>query len=271
MSHIKDYIEFYKPGHLEKMFPYGVLSEEDNGSRQVVEAIRSIENLILENENFNTLLARFSLLQAFPRQIKFSEELEDFFDDYDTYVSFVKEYALTLCPEAYREILEILSLDEIEIFLKNYLFGHEIWGSVEGMASMVRTMLESATHYAIPVNVAVKEKNVINIEDHHKSYLGKQHSTLGADFISGQRFLARPKYYSIDIGPIYYNTLEVLQEFGWADGFEASEKMKMLISVSEPYYLSSKVKFILATQGFELGKAKLGSDILGVAYTMKDD
>lgn len=271
MNSLRDLKIHYEPDSLESLFPMGIFSDKTDGNRQVLTTIRTIESLILQNVNFNSLLAKISLLQAFPRQIKFDEELEIFFKDFEDYSDFIKKFAIKLCPDTLEEFINMLSIDETEVFLKNYLLGHDTWGTLEGMVNLVRTMLESCTHHSIPVRAITMNNNFIRLGENRRSLLGKQFSNLGSDFTAGKQFLSRPKYYKIDIGPIFYVTLEKFQEYGWADELEASEKLKKLAGLAEPYYMDSKINIILATQGFKLGESIIGNDSLGVAYTMTDE
>jgi hypothetical protein len=263
MKYKAEDIEIYEPFPLESLFPPGMFSEEDSpASKQAVEVIRVIEKLILTGSRQSTLLSRYALLQTLPRIIQKRKEAGSY-KEIDIMEGFLRQFCYSLSPEWHWEFLAELNEDEIEVFFKNYLLSHELWGKTEGAALLVRTILESVVHCEIRVNVNPMEIEDREIPEDKISMLGNRFSTMGEDFSLGKRYFSRPGTYHIYVGPISFQILGKFQEAGWADDTNPSPKLNKLVEFAEPYFLKSDIHFILATKGFNLGKARIGEDRLG--------
>jgi len=269
MKSLKDYIEIYNPAPLESSFPPGMFdTDESAGSGQAVEALRVIEKLILSGSKQNVLNSRYALLQTFTRQIEEESKTEPISKDLDLLKGFIRKYCVSLCPDWYSDFLKQLSDEESEVFFKNYLTAHESFGHPDGVADLLRTMLESIAHHPVQVKVKNLEKQNRKIPKDMLTLLGRQYSTLGENMVPGKRFNSRPGYYDINIGPVFIDTLELFQKTGWATDIYASKKLCRLAEFAEPFYLRTRIHFILAKKGFEIGKATLGVDRLGSVVEM---
>jgi len=79
-----------------------------------------------------------------------------------------------------------------------------------------------------------------------------------------------PEILDIFVGPILMSTLRQFQDAGWAEDIYPSDKLKQLASFTEPYYLKTRIHFILATEGFKLGVSRLAADRLGTVVKLED-
>ncbi len=253
---------------LEMSFPIGMFDEKGMpGQENAIRALRIIENIIQEASLQNAQHARFALLQSYPRFIGHEGLTKNEAEAVrSTSKDFVRRYCTALAPAWYAEIFSTLDDDEMEVFLKNYLYGHESWGHPRGVATMVQSMLESCLHEQIPVDVhtlAAEERAIP--EDLHSKLGRKEHfSCLGRNFMIGKRVQSRPEFYDITIGPVTTTQLETFQRVGWADGTRPTEKLYRLVALAEPFYLYGKLRFLFEKVGFVLGNASVGRSRLGV-------
>lgn len=248
---------------LESLFPPGIFSDFDSaGSKNAMRALRIMEKMVQEAVVRNTLYARFSLLQSFPRLGKD----EGGKGTGQVAADFVRQYCVALCPDSYAEFLSSLSDDEIEVFLKNYVHAHETWAHPHGVAALVRTMLESSLHGPVNVRIpSLEGEDRVVPEDLH-SMLGRRerYSTLGRNFILGRRCTSRPTGFEVLIGPITPAELQSFQRSGWAEGSAPGWKLRRLAEFAAPFYMSTNLRFLFEAKGFVLGKASVGSHRLGV-------
>ena len=253
---------------LELSFPTGMFDDVSGaGSENALRALRIIERIIRESSAQNAQHARFALLQSFPRFIE-REGLTKNEAEVVRQASkdFVRKYCLSLSPAWYSEIFSTLNDDEIEVYLKNYLYGHETWGHPRGVAAMVKSMLESSLHDGVIVDVHRLDGEERAIPEELHSRLGhkENYSYLGKNFMIGKRVESRPEWYEITVGPITTVQLEVFQRAGWADGTRPTEKLQQLVELTEPFYLRGKPRFLFERVGFVLGKALVGRSRLGI-------
>lgn len=246
-------------------FPFGTFDPEESvASANAYRAFIIIEDLICRELTGQALLARLSLLQTFPRLLQSSRDPQkQSVTRGDDLSNFVHQYSAALCPRWYNKILSKLTPEEAEVFLKNYLTAHELWGHVRGITTLVKSMLENCAHQEIPVACQLLKPEERAIPTNMLSELKKSYSTLGVDFALGAKFLARPQVFEIRIGPITRRSLEKIQSLGWANGTDASAKLNELIGVASPFYLSSRTRILLAQTGFNLGGVPLGKSQLG--------
>jgi hypothetical protein len=260
---------------LEVSFPAGMFSaDESPGSLSAARMLRIIEKMIQESSAHNALLGRYALLQTFPRL----EEVEESRPARDQFVSeavpdILRQYCKALCPNSFVDVFDSFSELELEVFLKSYLHAHETWGHHQGVATLVRTMLESCTHYALPVIVRGLEGQECVVPDDLISHLGreKQFSFLGKNFLLGRRVVVRPPRYDVLVGPISIMSLESLQRGGWAEDTTPSQKLYQLIELAEPFYLRAKIHFLFEKSGFILNSAVTGSSRLGLSGDMTNE
>jgi len=260
---------------LESLLPVGMIDDkESEGSKNSHRALQVIEELIQEACKRNVLNARYALLQLFPR---LEDEIHSHVAkknraDYEI-SDFIRTYLTSLCPPWYYDFISALSEDETEIFLKNYVHAHELWGHPEGVAQLIRTMLEGSTHGRILVEVREIEGEKREIPGELRSRIGPagQYAALGREFVLGRDFLSRPQRYDIRIGPISIRTLEKFQSAGWAVETHPSEKLYNLAKFAEPFYLHCRIHIILETVGFIIAKATIGKSKLGLAPGNDDE
>jgi hypothetical protein len=240
----------------ETLLPEGLFDERSPGSAKALNALRTIEMLIKETNAENAVLARYAWLQSFPRLTH---------DDSRNSVGdgFVSRFGQALCPSTFRELLDSLSDDETEAFLKNYLVAHETWGHPEGLGSLVKTMLESYVHQNVPVEVLQLKGEERAIPEPLQSLLGSRMSRLGKDLVLGRHAICRPARYEIIIGPISHSTLRTIQLAGWANETHATPKLQRLTDFAEAFYHRAMIRFVLESSGLSLGVAVLGSSRLG--------
>ncbi len=271
MKIIEDYNKYYKPLRLKDNFPPGMFIEDGKPEeRKAFGMIETIEKLILEGVARNTLIQKFSLLQLAPRIVNEYDVKEDCGLDIDDFSNFYKYLLRVLIPDWYHSFTDTLSENQAEIYLKNYLGSHESWGTARGIADLVRSMLENDADRHIKVEVKLNTKERIEIEPQITTTLGNQMSKLGVDTLLGRRVNCRPRHLDIYIGPLFYITLEKLQQSGWADDVKPSAMLTRLVELAIPYYFKPGIHILLATQGFTAGKSVIGKDRLGVAFTMSD-
>ena len=251
---------------LEDLLPIGLLNKDKSaGTSNALKALRIIEHLIQDAGLKSMEHSRYALLQSFPRQFADKDEQTQTFETlHEDIPDYVRQYTAAICPEWYFDFISSLSDEQAEVFIKNYVHAHETWGHPEGIATLVRTMLESSTQFPVPLVVRELESQERPIPDELQSKLGANHSITGNDFVIGKKFKARPKYYSIIIGPINVRTLEKFQQAGWAKEANASKKLYRLVEFAEPFYFHSRIHFLLETTGFLLARATLGKDRLGI-------
>jgi hypothetical protein len=259
---------------LELSFPIGMFGDEGGtGAGNALRALRIIEGIIGEATVQNAQYARFALLQSFPRFIEHEGLTKNEIDAVRAASKdFVRKYSSALSPAWYAELFPALNGDEIEVYLKNYLFAHEMWGHPQGVAAMVKSMLESSLHDDVIVNVYPLAGEERGIPEELHSRLGRKEnfSYLGKNFMIGRRVDARPESYEIAIGPITTTQLEVLQRAGWADGTRVTEKLARLVEFTEPFYLRGRLRFLFERVGFVLGTASVGRGRLGLIGQAQD-
>lgn len=257
-----------KIASLEDLLPIGLLDKDESiATANAVKALHIIEQLIRDAGLNSMEHSRYALLQSFPRLFRnLDKDKQSFETLHEDIPDYVQRYASALCPEWYTDFIASLTENEIEVFLKNYLHAHETWGHPEGIATLVRTMLESSTQFPVPVVVKELEYQERSIPDELQSKLGAKnnYSIIGNNFVLGKKFKSRPKYYNIIIGPINVRTLEKFQEAGWAEEATASKKLYRLVEFAEPFYFHARIQILLETTGFILGRASLGKDRLGI-------
>lgn len=249
-----------KLNRLETWFPPGLFEEHSTPeAKKALDAIRLIEELIKEDSYMNFLLYRKILLQEFRHS-----KIVNIIDGYDLNKNdSINQYLLSLFPDQFHNLISSFNEHESEIFLKFFLLSHEIVGKIEGTKVIIQAMLESVVQKSINIRIILPEKQDREIAGSIRSLLGSRFSVLGNDFVPGYRYYARPLFYEIHIGPIDIKTLSKFQENNWADDRSPSERLKLLAGLTEPYYIFSKIKFIIATLGFTIGKSKIGHARLG--------
>lgn len=264
-----------KIASLEDLLPIGLLDKDESvATANAVKALRIIEQLIRDAGLNSMEHSRYALLQSFPRLFADIDEQRQTFETlHENIPDYVSQYLSALCPEWYVDFISSLTDNESEVFLKNYVHAHETWGHPEGIATLVRTMLESSTQFPVPVVVKELEWQERTIPDEHRSRLGIEgrQSIIGKDFVLGKKFKSRPKHYNIIVGPINIRTLEKFQEAGWADEANASKKLYRLVEFAEPFYFHARIQILLETSGFVLGRASLGKDRLGIVESEFDE
>lgn len=260
---------------LEDLLPIGLLDKDESvGTSNAVKALRIIEQLIRDAGLNNMEHSRYALLQSFPRLFADIDEQSQTFETlHENIPDYHRQYTTALCPESYLEFISSLSDDQAEVFLKNYVHAHETWGHPEGIGTLVRTMLESSTHFPVPVAVKELESQERPIPDELQSKLGmkENYSIIGNNFVLGKKFKSRPKYYNIVVGPINVRTLEKLQEADWVEEANASQKLYRLVAFAEPFYFHARIQILLETSGFVLGRASIGKDRLGIVESEFDE
>jgi hypothetical protein len=234
------------------------------------EMVGTLEKLILEGVGRNQILQKFSLLQLVPRTLNEYDIKDDTGIDLDDFNNYYKNLLRVLTPDWYHSFTDLLNESQAEIYLKNYLVSHESWGTINGITHLIKTMMENDADRNIKINVKLNPKDRRKIDEQIVTTMGKQHSRLGIDFLAGKEVNCRPRHLDIYIGPIFYMTLEKLQQAGWATGTTPDEKLNRLVELALPYYFSPRIHILLATEGFTVGKSILGKDRLGVAFTMTD-
>ncbi len=267
MSFAAEHAELFSAISLESLFPAGMFDGSGTaGSGSALQVLRIIEELIKEETSYNALLSRYSLLQTFPRpdtgEQHSPREKERRSENPGV---FFRGYCSAIMPQWYDKFLGALSDSELEVFLKNYLFAHELWGHPQGIALLVRTMMEQCIHLATPVHVDKLRGHSRPIPAHLHSLLGSQdqYSLLGRDLVLGSHFNSRPDHYRVTIGPISMPSLEKLQQGGWAEGTQATRRLHDLVGFASPFYFQSTVVILLETVGCVLGRVALGKDRLG--------
>ena len=260
---------------LEYLLPIGLVDkDESTATGNAVSALRIIEKLLKDAGLQTAIHSRYSLLQTFPRVYTNLDDNEQTFETlHEDIPDYSRQYAASLCPQWYTDVLSSLSDQEAEVFLKNYVHAHETWGRTEGIGTLVRTILESCTQSTIPVSVKELEYQERSIPDELQTRLGikEKHSVLGNNFVLGKKFHSRPKHFNIEVGPINIRSLEKFQEAGWADEANASKKFYRLVEFAEPFYLHSRIHILLETSGFVLARATLGKDRLGIVASEFDE
>lgn len=257
-----------KIASLEDLLPIGLLDKDESaGTLSAVKALRIIEQLIRDAGLNSMEHSRYALLQSYPRLFANIDEQRQTFETlHENIPDYVRQYLSALCPEWYLDFISTLSDEQAEVFLKNYVHAHETWGHPEGIAVLVRTMLESSAHS--PVSVIVKElewqERAVPEELQSKLGVKDRHSIIGNNFMLGKKYKSRPKYYNVIVGPINIRTLEKFQEDGWAEEANASKKLCRLVEFAEPFYLHARIQILLETSGFVLGRATVGKDRLGI-------
>ena len=249
---------------LETTFPPGILDEKESpDAENAVRSIRALEKIIEESSAATATRARYSLLQSFPRLGSLAASGSEQADGFS-----LSDYCRALCPGWYREFLDTLSESEVEVFLKNYLLGHETWGHPEGVGTIVKTMLESVVHDEVPVVVKRVEGEEREIPDLEQSKLGTngRFSVLGSNMVLGTRFNCRSRRYDIFVGPISHTWLGEFQRSGWADVARASVKLQRLVDFAEAFYLRGRVVFLMEIGGMILGKGVLGKSQIGTQW-----
>ena len=258
---------------LESFLPIGMIDAGgSNEANNAARALEILEILIKQSGYQQALFTRYSLLQSVPRCEAEKFKIDPAYKDLEDIPDFIRQYCEALCPKWYHRFFAKLTENEIEIFLKNYVHAHETWGHPEGIATLVRSMLENCGHQHIPVDIRPWEGQQRQIPDDLLTRLGNasRFSTLGENFVLGKRYTSRPEYYEIIIGPISSRTIDKFQNAGWAIQTEPSEKLIQLVEFAEPFYLKARVKFILETIGFILGNAILSKSKLGLVTDIKD-
>jgi hypothetical protein len=255
------------PEALESSFPMGMFDDVAGiGAANALRLLRIVEKIVRETSMQNALYARYSLLQSFPRFAEYEGLPKSTLETTRGIADFVRRYTLALAPSWYEETVSTLSDDETEVFLKNFLQGHETWGHPHGVARMVQSMLECSLHEHVPVRVNDLMGEERTIPDQLHSRLGHKESfsRLGKNFVLGHRVQTRPTLYEIVVGPITTAHLETFRRSGWADGTRPTQKLHHLVGQSEPFYLHGNVRFALEKVGFVAGKAEVGKSRLGV-------
>ena len=253
---------------LEDLFPIGMFNKDisfDAGNAE--RAFGVLEKLITDSALKNALLSRYALLQIFPRMHSERNDGSQTFETlHENIPNYLSNYTESLCPTWFKDFINTLAEDQAEVFLKNYLHGHETWGHPEGIATLVRTMLESSCQNSVNVVVKQLEFEERQIPEIWQSHLGnkEKRSVLGSDFILGKGYRSRPRFYSIEVGPINLRTLEKFHRSGWATETNASKKLYRLVEFAEPFYLHARIHFILEKIGFILAHSTLGKDKLGL-------
>ena len=126
----------------------------------------------------------------------------------------------------------------------------------------METVIHSAVHVEVDEIIASQR----TIPEHYISILGRELSTLGETFALGSQCSMRSEHYAIRIGPVTHEQLSILQQSGWAKHYKSGEKLHNLLECIEPYFMKASVTFIVLTQGYVLGKARLAKDTLGKKY-----
>ena len=250
-----------KTDELLNWFPPGLFDNfTSEGSKKAYNAFKIIEEIIKEDSYSNFLLYRSILLQEFSdiENNEYNDNINRHITSHSTH-----KLLLSLFPDSYHWLIKQLNNEQAEIFLKFFIKSHEFIGKLEGTKIIIQAMLELAVQKSVNVKVLLPEKQDRVIANEIRSLLGKKYSTIGSDFVPGKRYYARPLYYEIHIGPIDIKTLEKFQSHNWADDRYPSEMLKTLAHLTEPYYIASKIKFIIATLGFTLGKSQIGNSKLG--------
>ncbi len=252
---------------LESLFPAGMFdADQSKGSANALNMLRIIETLVKEETSRNALLSRYALLQSFPRIGAGDPSLVQAQERYEESLSdWLRNTCIAIMPQWYGTFLESLSEDELEVFLKNYVHAHELWGHSSGVALFVRTMMEKCVHLPVPVRLDALRGQSRPIPGHLQSRLGlvEQYSLLGKDFVPGTHVLSRPDYYRITIGPISVSMLQKIQEGGWAEGTQPSKKLHALVELASPFYFRTNIIILLEMVGCVIGRATLGKDRLG--------
>lgn len=239
---------------LEELFPIGMFDEYyDNGSKQAIQALRSIEHSLRESAAQHKRMAQYALWQDLPRD---NQERD----------SVIVAYSQKIMPKHILNFFMKLAPQERETFVKLYVFAHEVWGHRHGIAHTIKVMLETAIHSAVHVEVDEIVASQRTIPKNYVSMLGKELSTLGETLALGAQCLMRSEYYDIRIGPVTHEQLSILQQSGWAKHYKSGEKLHNLLECIEPYFMKASVTFIVLSQGYVLGKARLAKDTLGKKY-----
>ncbi len=255
---------------LEDSLPRGVFAPEGvPGAQNALRAFRIVEGIIRERSAINALTARYALLQSFPRLTEPSKHEGGSPAIVLEAPEFVRQYALALAPPWYGEYISTLSDDQVEILLKHLLQAHETWGHTEGIGGLIRSMLEACAHAPVRVEVLELEGDERPIPSSQLSLLGRKesYSRLGKDFALGRTVFSRPERYEIRVGPLGREDLESFRKGEWADGSRPSRKLERLVEFAEPFYLRSRIRFLLesSTSGLVLGQGLLGTGALGSA------
>lgn len=236
---------------LEELFPIGMFDEYyDTGSKQAVQVLRAIEHSLRDSAVHHKRMAQYALWQDLPID---NQERDSIIVAYSQKImpSHILRYSLTLSPL------------ERETFVKLYLFAHEVWGHRYGIAHTIKVMIETVIHAIVHVEVDDIVADQRTVPQHYISILGKELSTLGETFALGAQCLMRSEYYEVRIGAMTREQLSLLQQSGWAKGYKAGDKLQYLLECVEPYFMKASVTFIVLSQGYVLGKARLGKDTLG--------
>ncbi|TAK64517.1 MAG: hypothetical protein EPO24_03230 [Bacteroidetes bacterium] len=270
-----------KSDSLLSYFPQGLLRSDSNETKRVRDFFLSLESLLKLLAEANSVRMQHALLQTFPRFVKGSfvreEELR----------RFLREFAFRVTPPSYKACIEQFGDEELEIFLKLYGFGHELWGHARGVETLVRSMLSASLAsvdlqtfgeemyrerlalnpelYQVQVGSEFLQPELREIPDKYRTRIGLKGelNILGQNFTPGNYYQARPTRLVIEVGPITEATLEKFQRKGWAVEAEPSPKLLSLARLAEPFYFETTIRFILEISGFILGRARIGKDTLG--------
>lgn len=275
MSFAKEHIELFSTVPLQSLFPAGMFDPEQNpGTSNAWRAITLLESLIKESTAQNALMARYALLQSFPRIVPDPDATTEHFHNLDDLpADYVRQYAGALFPAWFDQVLASLDEVESEVFLKAFLSGHELWGHPEGLVILVRAMMEQCTQTAVRVTAEPLTGDVRPVPDQLLSRLGAhdRYSALGRDFVLGRQFRSRPLHYHVTVGPITLRSLEKLQQKGWADDIRASQKFHRLVELVTPFYFQATIHILLETVGYVLGVATIGRDRLGLVANDREE
>ncbi|GEM_PF-2566607 len=275
MSFAQEHIELFSTVPLQSLFPGGMFDPDASpGAGNASRALSIIESLIKESTARNALLSRYALLQSFPRIVSDPDAgTEKLHGVDDAPAGHGRGYAGALTPEWYQSVLAAFDENEVELFLKIFLLGHEIWGHADGIALVVRMVVEHVAGTPVPVVVEHLKGEEKRVPEHLQSRLGSydNFTTLGKDFVLGNRFLCRPEHHHIRIGPISLRLLEKLQQHGWAEETRASRKLESLVEIASPFYFHAKIHIVIETIGCVLGRVMLGQDRLGTVASDRDE
>lgn len=192
--------------------------------------------------------AQHSLLQSFTRA-----------ENDDGSFGSLRQFCKALCPSWYHSLIDELDAVSLEIFLKHFLVAHETWGHAESSTALVRSLLECCVQRSVPVQAQPLKGEEREIPEQWQSKLRVKDSLLGRSFVIGKRFLCRPQFFELIIGPITPQMLSVFQKRGWAQDLDGSTRLQRTLSFTVPFYMKRKVKFVVETSDFILARAILGT------------
>lgn len=212
---------------------------------------------------------RLNLLQDFRDETKNWIDLADH-PEFESWAldksEFARTFLLKHCPDSYSEFFSLLDGDEIEIFLKLWPIAHESFGTAKGIEQIVSAFLQHAASDGVPVAVSEGMPWTRAIPQRERSYLGKQHSSLGKKFTLGRKLTECQSYYRVYVGPISPEINGRLQGTGWLQNLKHGIKLHMLLALMQPYYKKPitfvKIKDIDATGKFVLRNSILGKSTI---------